>query len=558
MLKSLQIRNYVLIDSLDITFPAGLVIITGQTGAGKSIILGALSLLLGARADTSQIAEGADSCMVEALFDVAGQPGAEALIRENDLAWEGGRLIIRRVLNRTGRSRSFINDEPVSAAVLSRLSASLVDIHNQRDTALLRDRGFQLSLLDRYAGNEALLDAAQTVWKRLGTSRKRLEAVSRDLQRMTLEKDYNEAMARQLGEARLREGELEELEAEQKRLAHAEDIRQSLYAVESLLGAARGDASPVPALLKEASRSLSRAVRFLPVAEDLAARLESVRIELEDILEEVVRAGEATQVSPQRLATVEDRLSLLYGLLQKHACRTVGDLLALKEELAGRLTGWEDLAAEKDRLEKEIGADAAALEDIALRLHRAREAVLDGFAAEVRASLRELELERAVFAVTLQAAPLSATGRDEAVYLFSAAGQDPVDVKACASGGEASRIMLSLKAMSARFSRMPSLVFDEIDTGVSGSAADKMGSMICRMGRDMQVFAVTHLPQVAAKGDAHYLVSKETLPGGKEVTTISPLTGEARVREIARMLSGASVTPEALANARVLIGESLT
>ena len=551
MLCSLQVKNYVLIDSLDVSFPAGLVIITGQTGAGKSILLGALSLVLGAKADPSMVGENADNCIVEAEFR-SDDPRLHELAEEAGLNWNDGRLTIRRVLGRTGRSRAFVNDEPVTLPVLSSLSGRLLDIHSQHQTLLLNDRSFQLSMLDHYAGNAALLASCRESWQRLSALRQRLDEVTGKLGRLALERDFNESLFSQLEAARLRDGELQELEAEQKQLAHAEEIKEGLLAVETLLGGEE-ERGTMDSLLKETVRQLGRTARFVEPAQELASRVESVRLELDDILSEVTTLENGVEAAPDRLEAVEERMSLLYGLMKKHGAGTVAELIGRRDALSEAIYDSDALEDEKTRLERDIAAQEQTHAALSRELHDARSQAAGPFAAAVQQKLRFLELDRAVFEVVLTQARPGPSGCDGAGFLFSSTGRNPVDVARCASGGELSRIMLCLKAMMARYTHMPAMVFDEIDTGVSGSVADKMGSMICEMGREMQVFAITHLPQVAAKGDAHYLVSKETTSDDRTVTAIRPLTGESRVMEIARMLSGSEVTLEAVANAEALL-----
>ena len=552
MLTALHVRNYVLIDSLDISFPAGLLIITGQTGAGKSILLGALSLVLGAKGDASLIGEAGGNCVVEASFEVSGDAAAREIVLAQGLDWNDGSLTLRRVLSPSGRTRSFLNDEPVTLPVLTALSARLLDIHSQHQTLLLGDHSFQLQMLDHFAGNTALRDECRALWQELGRLRTRQEEVSGLLRRMALERDFNESLYAQLEAARLRDGELEELESEQKQLANAEEIKEGLFSVGSLLAGGE-DRSSLDSQLKEASRLLSRTARYLDGASQLADRLESARLELDDILSEVTDLEERVEVNPQRLETVEQRMSLLYDLMKKHGVLTVADLLARQDELSGLLYDATALEEEQARLATAVTEARARHDGICACLHEARVKASSAFAEAVCEKLRFLELDRAVFSVDITDAAPGATGADAVTFLFSATGRHPVDVARCASGGELSRIMLSLKAMMARYTQMPTLVFDEIDTGVSGSVADKMGSLICDMGRDMQVFAITHLPQVAAKGDAHYRVSKDIAEGGRAVTRIEKLTDDSRVMEIARMLSGSAVTPEAVANAESLL-----
>ena len=569
MLRSLHVRNYVLIDSLEIDFPEGLVIITGQTGAGKSILLGALGLALGGKADASLVGTHGDTCVVEAEFSVDGMPGQarhdealHALMAENDLE-EGDTLLIRRTLNRTGRSRSFVNDEPVSLPVLQALSEHLIDIHSQHQTLRLGDPAFRMSLLDHYAGNYSPvipgstspvipgltgnLDACRKAWNDLQGIRKELAEVTERLRRMAAEKDYNEALFARLDAAKLRDGELEELETEQKQLAHSEELKEYLNNCEDLIAPA-DDRVPLTAQLKEAEKQASRAARFIPALEPLVQRLESARLELEDIADELESANARIDVSPDRLEQVEDRMSLLYDLMKKHGVQTVGELIVERDRLSEALFDSTTLEERSVALQKDLARAEKVYADAADALHDAREKASEGFANAILASLAFLELDHAVFTVELGAAPEGPTGRDAVRFLFSSTGKAPQDLSKVASGGELSRIMLSLKAMMARYTAMPTLIFDEIDAGVSGSAADRMGQMICRMGEDMQVFAITHLPQVAAKGNAHYLVTKEN-----DVTAIRPLSREERVQEIARLLSGSVITDAAVANARALL-----
>ena len=515
MLRSLHVRNYVLIDSLEIDFPEGLVIITGQTGAGKSILLGALGLALGGKADASLVGAHGETCVVEAEFSVDGNATLQALMAENDLD-------------------------------LQALSEHLIDIHSQHQTLRLGDPAFRMSLLDHYAGNHSPvipgstgnLDACRKAWNDLQGIRKELAEVTDRLRRIAAEKDYNEALFAKLDAAKLRDGELEELETEQKQLAHAEELKEYLNNCEDILVPA-DDRAPLTAQLKEAEKQAARAARFIPALEPLVQRLESARLELEDIAEELETANARIDVSPDRLEQVEERMSLLYDLMKKHGVQSVGELIAERDRLSEALfdsTALEERRVDLEKLLTQAEKAYAAAADV---LHDAREKASEGFANAILASLAFLELDHAVFRVELGAAPEGPSGRDAVRFLFSSTGKAPQDLSKVASGGELSRIMLSLKAMMARFTAMPALIFDEIDA---------MGQMICRMGEDMQVFAITHLPQVAAKGDAHYLVTKEN-----DVTDIRLLTREERIREIARLLSGSVITEAAVANARALL-----
>ena len=556
MLARLQVRNYVLIDSLEIDFPEGLIIITGQTGAGKSILLGALSLVTGAKADASMVSDGADNCVVEAEFD-AVDDSIRDILEENEAEWDEGHLIIRRVVNRSGRSRAFVNDSPVPVTVLQEISSRLIDIHSQHQTLLLSDRQFQLDILDHYAGNGRLRTECSAAWKEHAALKAELARLESQIARIASDRDYNEAQFRQLEAASLREGELAELEEEQKQLANAEEIKSGLCAVEELFTAASssGEAMSLDASLKESMKVLSKLGRYVPAASALADRIESCRLELDDILSEVSDINSRTDMSESRLEEVEARMSLIYGLLKKHACADESELIALRDRLSDELFDSTRLEEQAEDLRNQIKKASAALTAVADSLHEARAAAAPAFASSIAESVRNMELQYAVFETEVLDAPLSALGRDTVQFRFSATGKNPVDVARCASGGEMSRIMLSLKAMMARYTSMPTMIFDEIDTGVSGSVADKMGTMICGMGEHMQVFAITHLPQVAAKGNAHYLVSKDIDPAtSKAVSTITRLTKEDRILEVARMLSGSVLTDAAIENAKSLLG----
>ena len=555
MLTRLQVRNYVLIDSLEIDFPEGLIIITGQTGAGKSILLGALSLVMGAKAEASMVSEGADNCVVEAEFETSDM-ALKAVLDENEAEWEDGHLIVRRVVNRSGRSRAFVNDCPVPVTVLQEISTRLIDIHSQHQTLLLSDKAFQLSILDHYAGNMDLREECAGLWREAGAQRIEIARLDERIARLAGERDYNEAQFRQLEAASLKEGELAELEEEQKQLANAEEIKTGLSTVEELFTSASsaGESLSLNAALKEADKILSKIGRYLPVASELSERVDSCRRELDDILSEVSDLNSRTDLSESRLEEVENRMSLIYGLMQKHSCREEAELIALRDSLSEALFDSTQLEEKRAELASQLSKTEAAFDAVASRLHDARVHAAESFASAIQESIRGLELPYAVFEVEINDNPLSATGRDAVIFRFSSTGRNAVDVAKCASGGEMSRIMLALKAMMARYTNMPTMIFDEIDTGVSGSVADRMGSMICEMGSFMQVFAITHLPQVAAKGNAHYLVSKEVDPQtSTAVSTIKRLSDEQRVLEVARMLSGTVMTEAAVANAKALL-----
>lgn len=554
MLRSLHIRNYILIDSLDITFPEGLIIITGQTGAGKSILLGALSLLFGVKADASMLSEGAPSCVVEAEFDGVDD-GVRALLAEEDVEADGESLLIRRVVSASGRSRSFVNDMPVQVNLLQRLSPRLVDIHSQHKSLLLSDKDFQLSVLDGFAGNAGDLKECRQVWGQLRQVRAQIESLRDKLSRAESEREYNESQLRQLEAAHLVSGELESLEEEHKGLANAEQIMKGLSAASEVLSPSDGETRGVTASLKEAQKQLEHIARFLPGLPEISSRLESSRLELEDVASELDGLLAKVDLSPERLLAVEERMSLIYSLLKKHSCATVEELIALRDSLSESVDGTAALEDRILELEKQERDFLGQYGEICARLSDARHKAAPGLSASITESLHFLELDRAVFEVSVEDGNQGPDGADKVRFLFSSTGKGLMDISKVASGGELSRIMLCLKAKMAEFSGMPTLVFDEIDTGVSGSVADRMGQMICSMGRNMQVFSITHLPQVAAKGDAHYMVEKSINPDGRTLSSIRRIDGRERVMEIARLLSGASITPAAVANAETLLNE---
>lgn len=553
MLNRLEIHNYVLIDSLDIGFPEGLVIISGQTGAGKSILLGALSLLGGGKADASMISEGADSCVVEAEF-TGIDPKIRPAVEDAGAEWDEGSLIVRRVVAKSGRSRAFINDCPVTVQTLVGVTSRLFDIHSQHGTLELQNPAYQTDMLDNFAGNKELRAeyyASYTRLHKLNAEKSALEAGAEQLRR---ERDYNQAQFNQLDSANLRDGELAELETEQKSLANAEAIQESLCSVSEAFAPSDEELPSLDTLLKESVRSLEKIKEYVPGASALAERIESSRLELDDVLSEVSSLAEKSEASPERLQSVEDRMALIYSLFQKFGVSTEAELIALREKYSLTL-------ADTDNLDGKIAALAAEIKEeeknnLALsdRLTESRTKASGPFSEHIQSMIRSLEMPLSVFVADISpAAKPGPLGRDDVRFLFSSTGRSPIPVQSCASGGELSRIMLCLKAQMAHFEAMPTLIFDEIDTGVSGSVADKMGSMICSMGKDMQVFAITHLPQVAAKGNAHYLVEKIVSSEGRTSSSIRKLSDEERVMEVARMLSGSKISEAAIANAKELL-----
>ena len=518
MLRTLSVSNYILIGSLELEFPEGLVIISGETGAGKSILLGALSLVLGAKADSGMVGPHGENCVVEARFSV--DPALRKVLEEKDIPVEEDSLVLRRVVSKSGRSRCFACDEPVAVGDLQEISGLLVDIHSQHQNLKLQDPKFRTLALDLFAGCDDLRERTAAALRNLQEARRALEQLRERKALALRDQEYNHSRWERLDKARLVPGELEELDAEQKQLAHAEEIKETLYGVEELLSELH---------LKEAARLLDKAARFIPSVEELGARLESARLELEDISAELESLNARTEASPQRLQQVEERLSLLYGLLQKYGAASVEELIRERDRLGALVQDLSTIDDHLEALEADVKAAEKAYDTLHAQLLDKRRKASEPFASALRKQLQELEMDNAIFNVQV--------------------GEDSVDfLSHAASGGELSRIMLSLKALMARLTKMPTMIFDEIDTGVSGSAADKMGTLVCSMGESMQVFAITHLPQVAAKGHAHYLVSKKA-----DVTSVRLLDQEGRVMELARMLSGSTITPEAILNAKSLL-----
>lgn len=551
MLRSLHIKNYILIDSLEVNFPEGLVIITGQTGAGKSILLGALALASGSKADASYISEGADSCVVEVAFESKDEL-VRKLLEDNDIEWLDGEITVRRQIASSGRSRSFVNDCPVPVSLLQSLSSRLIDIHSQHCSLLLAESSFQLSVLDAFAGNKDLLVQTARVWHELRECRSALSSLKAKRDEMLANAEYIRSNYLQLDKAKLQGGELSSLEEEQRQLANAEEIKSLLSTVSGLIEGDGDSQMGLVSSLRELRKGMERLSRFVPEASTLAERIESMKIELEDISSDLVQIDNSISIDPSRLQYVEDRMSLIYELMRKHSLSSVEELIALKDELEHSVTDADSISERIEALEAKAQTLYSKYTSLSSALHDSREAASLKMSERITASLHFLELESARFEVSLAPGNETERGSDDIQFLFSSNHQAPKDVRKCASGGEMSRIMLCIKALMAEYTAMPTLIFDEIDTGVSGSVADKMGQMICSMGSDMQVFAITHLPQVAAKGRAHYQVSK-FVRNDKTISTIVELGAEERIMEIARMLSGSVITDAAIANAKELL-----
>ena len=554
MLQSLYIQNYALIDKLDIDFTPGFSVITGETGAGKSIILGAIGLLLGQRADAKAIKDGANKCIVEARFRIASYQ-MEDFFNENDIEFDAEECILRREVSASGKSRAFINDTPASLAQMKILGEKLIDIHSQHQNLLLNKEGFQLNILDILAQDEKDLSAYQTLYHDYRQVCRELDAFIAQAEKSRQDEDYIRFQLEQLNEADLKEGEQTALEQEAETLSHAEDIKAGLYKASQLIN---GDEGGALSLAKECMQTLQNISRVYAPAQEWAERLDSCYIELKDLAHDMTGAQEEVDFNPARLDFVNERLNLIYSLQQKHHVGTVEELIALTEQYRSQLnaiTSFDDRIAElnsrKDLLYAQVVRQAQKLTEL-----RTRSA--GDIEKQMKALLVPLGMPNVRFAVELtpRKEP-DAKGMDSVTFLFSANKNGTLqNVASIASGGEIARVMLSLKAMIAGAVKLPTIIFDEIDTGVSGSIAEKMALIMQDMGKqDRQVISITHLPQIAARGCTHYKVYKKDTETGTN-SYIRRLTDEERISEIANMLSGTTLTEAAINNARVLLGLS--
>ena len=551
-MQSIYIRNYALIDELDISFTSGFSVITGETGAGKSIILGAIGLLLGQRADVKAIKNGASKCIVEARFHIANY-GMEGFFADNDIEFDPEECILRREVSASGKSRAFINDTPASLTQMKLLGEKLIDIHSQHQNLLLNKEGFQLNILDILAQDEALLNRYQELYGRYKGVCRELEDFIAQAEKNRQDEDYIRFQLEQLEDAGLKEGELTALEQEAEMLSHAEEIKAGLYRAGQLID---GEENGALSMVKECIQSLQGISRVYPQADEWRERLHSCYIELKDIGHDFSVAEEEVEFNPGRLDFVNERLNLIYNLQQKHRVESLEELIALTDKYREQLeaiTSFDDRIAALNRQKEELCAqvlkEAAAL--TAVRSGAARY-----IEAQMQALLVPLGMPNVRFAVDMSARKEpDSKGMDSVTFLFSANKNGMLqNVASIASGGEIARVMLSLKAMIAGAVKLPTIIFDEIDTGVSGSIAEKMALIMEDMGRqNRQVISITHLPQIAARGIAHYKVYKEDTETGT-LSHIRLLDKEERVKEIANMLSGTTLTEAALNNARVLLG----
>jgi DNA repair protein RecN (Recombination protein N) len=550
MLRSLYIQNYALIEKLDIGFDSGFSVITGETGAGKSIILGAIGLLLGQRADVKSIRKGASKCIIEARFDVSAY-GMQPFFEANELEYED-ECILRRELYASGKSRAFINDTPASLAQMKELGELLIDVHSQHQNLLLNKEGFQLNVLDLLAHDDAELAAYQRLYNDWRQARQDLEALVARAEQSRADEDYIRFQLEQLEEANLTDGEQEELEQEAEMLTHAEDIKAGLYRAGQALNADEGG---VLEALKDCQNTMMGLRSVFAPAGELADRLDSVYIELKDISQEVADKEEEVEFNPARLDEVNARLNLIYSLQQKHRVDTVKALLSLQENYALQLSAITSSDEDIARLEAQVKELFSQVTTQAQVLTEARTRAAREVERQMAARLVPLGMPNVRFQVEMGVRKEPGVhGADTVNFLFSANKNGVLqNISSVASGGEIARVMLSVKAMIAGAVKLPTIVFDEIDTGVSGEIADRMADIMQEMGdNDRQVISITHLPQIAARGRAHYKVYKED----NEVETnshIRRLTDDERVEELAHMLSGATLTEAALNNARALL-----
>ncbi len=535
MLKHISIRNFALIEHVEVDFSTGFSVITGETGHGKSVFLGAISVLLGQRSDAKSIREGADRCVIEGCFDITDF-ALQGWFEENDLDYDS-ECIVRREVASTGRSRAFVNDTPVSVAQLKELGARLMDIHSQHQNLLLGDAGYQLRVLDTLSGNKAQLDSYKEQYDAYRSLNNELKRLKDALENSRRDEEWLRFQLEELNGAALVDGEVEALEEEVRELSHAEDIQAALYGACTAIDA---DGNNLLQALREGANALTRISSHYSAAEELAGRLENCYIELKDCCGEMEQRADRVQYSPDRLEYVERRLAMIYDLQKKHRVGSVAGLLALAASFAERLDriecGDDDIKA----LQRRIDALGKELTKMAGELTKARKASAQHLQKEMVASLVNLGMPMIRFEVDFAATDgFTPLGCDVITFLFSAnSSSAPQPLCDVASGGEMARVMLALKSLVASSTNQPTLIFDEVDTGVSGVLAERMGRMMQQMGRaNRQVLSITHLPQVAALGLRHYKVHKEETAKGT-VTDIVELEQQERVREIAQMMSG--------------------
>ena len=551
MLSRLYIRNYALIDTLDISFDKGLNIITGETGAGKSIIMGALSLILGSRIEGKYFFNQDQKCIIEGYFNI-GAYHLQSFFDEHDMDYET-ETIIRREISVDGKSRAFINDSPVNLAILKSLGEQLIDVHSQHATLQINTEAFQLLVIDSIAGNAELKLAFEKTFKEYRSTKKKLEELKGAIKNANAELDYHQFLFDELEQANLQDGEQTRLEEEQQQLENAEEIKRGLLSAVNYLTEQEANAV---SLIKDALGQLQHIEKYMPASEDLFTRLQSTHIELKDIVNEIEGLEQTVVLDESRLDSVNDRLNIIYTLQKKHRVEQVGELIALRNDLESKIISASSQEELLITLEKQLTSVLQVLKDLAGQLSSSRKDVLPQIQDHVASVLAEVGMPHARLHIELQSldeTQFKESGQDSVQFLFSAnKGQELQPIHKVASGGELSRVMLAIKSLIARSTALPTIIFDEIDTGISGEVALKVGEIMQRLASHMQVLAITHLPQIASKGKSHFKVYKED-SGDKTQSNIVLLNQQERVLEVAQMLSGANPGEAAIKHATELI-----
>lgn len=550
MLKQLYIKNFTLIDELNISLYPGFSVITGETGAGKSIILGAIGLLLGNRADSKAIKAGRDRCVIEAHFDLS-RYGMQKFFDDNDIDYDADDTIIRRELTAAGKSRAFINDTPVPLTRMRELGEQLVDIHSQHQNLLLQKEDFQLNVVDIIAQDADQIKVYQKEYYAYRKAKELLEELKAEIAKNRENEEFMRFQHKELDDANLQEGELEQLEQEAETLSHSEDIKTALYEADSALS---GENDSILDKLKNATHHLENICDVYPSMADVTGRMQSSYIELKDIAQEISSSVDHVEFDPNRLDAINTRLDKLYTLQQKFHVETVTELIATRDRIAEQLSHIDNGDEDIEEKEKEVAALLVKAEKQAALLTSIRQKSAKAIEKEMKGRLIPLGIPNVRFEIAFAEKPLSGNGADKVSFLFSANKSTQLQpVSQVASGGEIARVMLSLKAMISGAVKLPTIIFDEIDTGVSGKIAEKMADIMEEMGlQNRQVLSITHLPQIAAKGSHHYKVLKEETENGT-ISHMKELNNQERIEEIAQMLSGSDITQAALANAKELL-----
>ncbi len=552
MLTQLYIKNFTLIDELNVDFHPGFSVITGETGAGKSIILGALGLLLGNRADVKTIKEGTQRCIVEGHFDIT-RYALEQFFFENDIDFVGEDCILRREVNSNGKSRAFINDTPVGLNLMKELGEQLIDIHSQHQNLLLQKQDFQLSVVDIIAKNQSLLTQCKKEYAEYNDSKSKLQRAKQSIEESKTNIDFIRFQYNELAALNLQVGEEESLEQQSKTMQHSEDIKSSLYEVDSNLS---DESTGIITRLYRSLSAIKSIADVLPQAEDITERLDNTYIELKDISSEVSDMLENIEYDPQELERINNRLDAIYTLQQKHHVNSVEELVRLQEDYKATLDNVANSDVALEELENSMKESLTKVSKTADELTKKRKASIKTIVSDIAERLKALALPNVSFNIDIKKKEISSNGCDDVEFLFSANPGTPLrPISEIASGGEIARVMLSLKAMLSGAVKLPTIIFDEIDTGVSGRIAEQMAVIMKEMGHsDRQVISITHLPQIAAQGSNHYKVYKEQ-DNNETHSHLTHLTDDERIQEIAQMLSGSNVTEAAINNAKELLGQ---